>query len=278
MLQRHANFPSKFVPARHVDVWLPGDYNQNAEISYSVLYMHDGQNLFDPNTASHGITWGVAEALSKLIARQQVRPTIIVGIFNSRGRWPEYLPQRPFTQTDGSHLLQKFQTYLTAPAQSDNYLRFLVEELKPFIDQTYRTKPEQAETFIMGSSMGGLISLYALCEYPHIFGGAGCLSTHWPAVEGIILPYLDQALPNPGHHKLYFDYGTEGLDALYEPLQKPVDALMAKKGYEEGRDWLTRRFEGAAHNEAAWRARIDLPLTFLLQKQGKEDEKFNPRF
>lgn len=265
MLQRHPDFPSKFVPARHVDVWLPDDYDHNAESLYSVLYMHDGQNLFDPKTASHGETWGVAEALAGLITNGLVRPTIIVGIFNSRGRWPEYLPQRPFANAASDHLLKQFSEFLRFPLSSDDYLRFLVAELKPFIDKTYRTKPEQAETFIMGSSMGGLISLYALCEYPHIFRGAGCLSTHWPAVEGIILPYLEQRLPQPGHHKLYFDYGTETLDTLYEPLQKPVDALMAKKGYKEGQDWLTRRFEGAAHNEAAWKVRIDLPLTFLLK-------------
>ena len=265
MIQRHANLPSQFVPARHIDVWLPDSYNTYPEMRYSVLYMHDGQNLFDSKTATHGETWGVAEALARLIATNEARPTIIVGIFSSRGRWPEYLPQRPLAHSHGAKLLEKFKDSLPFPISSDNYLRFLVEELKPFIDKTYRTKIGQAETFIMGSSMGGLISLYALCEYPDVFAGAGCLSTHWPAVEGIILPYLEEALPQAGRHKLYFDYGTETLDALYEPLQKPVDVLMATKGYKAGQDWLTRRFEGAEHNEAAWRARINLPLTFLLQ-------------
>jgi predicted alpha/beta superfamily hydrolase len=264
MLIRHANFISQFVPARHVDVWLPDNYDQQPETFYSVLYMHDGQNLFDPQTATNGETWGVAEALAQLMATNTVRPTIIVGIFNSRGRWPEYLPQRPLTHPHSAKLLKQFDEQLRFPVSSDDYLRFIVEELKPFIDQTYRTHPTRAETFIMGSSMGGLISLYALCEYPEVFSGAGCLSTHWPAVEGIILPYLAKALPQPGQHKLYFDYGTAALDALYEPLQKPVDALLAEKGYSDGKNWLTRRFAGAAHHEPAWRARIHLPLTFLL--------------
>lgn len=264
MLIRHASFPSEFVPARHVDVWLPDSYAQQPDAVYSVLYMHDGQNLFDPETATAGETWGVAEALAKLMAAGAVRPTIIVGIFNTPGRWSEYYPERPLTLPHSAQLLDQFSEAFTSPISSDNYLRFLVEELKPFIDQTYRTQPARDKTFIMGSSMGGLISLYALCEYPHVFAGAGCLSTHWPAVAGIILPYLAERLPPPGQHKLYFDYGTATLDALYEPLQKPVDALLADKGYAAGQDWLTRRFAGAEHNEPAWRARIDLPLTFLL--------------
>jgi predicted alpha/beta superfamily hydrolase len=264
MIIHHDNFPSTHIPARHVHVWLPDNYDPEAGTRYSTLYMHDGQNLFDPATATAGETWGVAEALAQLMAAGTVRPTIIVGIFNHHDRWAEYWPERPLAHPHGKNLQKQFKAISSAPVRSDRYLRFLLEELKPFIDQTYRTLPEREETFIMGSSMGGLISLYALCEYPHVFGGAGCLSTHWPAVEGVILPYLEEALPLPGKHKLYFDYGTTTLDALYEPLQKPVDALMLKKGYTLNDDWLTRRFEGAAHNEPAWRARIHLPLSFLL--------------
>jgi predicted alpha/beta superfamily hydrolase len=155
-------------------------------------------------------------------------------------RWPEYLPQRPFTTPAGQQQLvqiraefqEKFGTAVAAP-HSDNYLRFLVQELKPFIDATYRTRPEREATFIMGSSMGGLISLYALCEYPDVFAGAGCVSTHWPAVNGVILPYLQERLPAPGRHKLYFDYGTETLDAEYEPYQLEVDALLRQHGYTQ---------------------------------------------
>lgn len=148
--------------------------------------------------------------------------------------------------------------------RSDAYLRFLVEELKPFIDSHYRTLAGRTHMSIMGSSMGGLISLYALCEYPAVFGGAGCLSTHWPIVEGVITAYLKDALPTPGNHRIYFDYGTVELDAHYEPYQKEVDALMQEAGYQAGKDWMTRRFEGAKHHEEAWRARVHIPLAFLL--------------
>jgi predicted alpha/beta superfamily hydrolase len=266
MIHQHNNFPSDHVSARHVHVWLPDDYEQQPKVQYSVLYMHDGQNLFNPKTATAGETWGVAETLSRLMNAGTIRPTLIVGIFNSPHRMTEYWPERPLTHPNGKKLLQKFRAAAQQPLSADKYLRFLVGELKPFIDRTYRTQPVRKETFIMGSSMGGLISLYALCEYPAIFQGAGCVSTHWPVVEGVIVPYLEEALPQAGQHKLYFDYGTATLDALYPPLQKPVDALMPRKGYRAGEDWLTRRFEGAEHNEPAWRARVDIPLTFLLQQ------------
>jgi enterochelin esterase-like enzyme len=117
----------------------------------------------------------------------------------------------------------------------------------------------------MGSSMGGLISLYALCEVPQMFGAAACLSTHWVAGEGVVIDYLRRALPPPGTHRVYFDYGTETLDAEYEVWQVQADQIMRAAGYTEGEDWVTRKFVGAEHSERAWRERLHLPLRFLLQ-------------
>ncbi len=271
-MHHYPAFASQFVPPRQVDVWLPPQYEQEPDGRFPTLYMHDGQNLFDPGSAYSGVTWGVAETLTRLIANGDVPPTIVVGIWNAgERRWPEYLPQRPFATPAGQQQLrhirtqfrEKFGTAVAEP-ESDNYLRFLVYELKPFIDQNYRTKPEREHTFVMGSSMGGLISLYALCEYPAVFAGAGCVSTHWPAVNGVMLPYLQEHLPAAGRHKLYFDYGTEGLDADYEPHQLAIDALLRRHGYTAGQDWLTCKFPGADHNEAAWQQRLHIPLTFLL--------------
>lgn len=271
-LHTHPDFPSQYVPPRRVDVWLPPQYDAEENGRFPTLFMHDGQNLFEPEHAYGGVTWGVAEALTRLIVAGETPPAIIVGVWNAGElRWPEYLPQRPFTTPAGQQQLihiraefqEKFGTAVAAP-HSDNYLRFLVQELKPFIDATYRTRPEREATCIMGSSMGGLISLYALCEYPDVFAGAGCVSTHWPAVNGVILPYLQERLPAPGRHKLYFDYGTETLDAEYEPYQLEVDALLRQKGYTAGQDWLTQKFLGADHSEAAWQERVHLPLALLL--------------
>lgn len=257
---RHENFASAFVPPRHVDVWLPSLYGRSTH-RYPVLYMHDGQNLFDPDESNTEIDWGVDEAMQTLIAANTVPPTIVVGVWCTENRWGEYLPQRPFAHTPHLAAAEK----QAGPLQADSYLRFLVTELKPFIDRTYMTQPEREFTTIMGSSMGGLISLYALGEYPDVFQGAGCLSIHWPAVTPVLDDFVNTALPAVGQHKLYFDYGTEGLDALYEPFQQRVDAMLASHGYTQNKDVLTRNFPGATHNEAAWRQRLTIPLRFLLE-------------
>jgi enterochelin esterase-like enzyme len=159
------------------------------------------------------------------------------------------------------------------PINSDNYLKFLVKELKPFIDQQFSTYRDKQHTFVAGSSMGGLISMYALCEYPNVFGGAACLSTHWPGIftmEGNPIPqafinYLDKNLPSLRSHKIYFDYGDQTLDALYPPLQHQVDVLMKTKPYSTT-NWMTRFFPGQDHSEKSWRSRLDVPLLFLLSK------------
>ena len=164
--------------------------------------------------------------------------------------------------------MKRFRIYGLDPESelsTDNYLRFLVQELKPFIDKSYSTLTGRADTFVMGSSMGGLASLYALSEYPEIFGGAGCLSTHWPAGKDVFLEWFKAHLPNAGEHKIYFDYGTATLDSLYEPYQLQMDHSMRQLGYTQGVDWITMKFPGAEHNEAAWRARVHIPLEFLLK-------------
>jgi predicted alpha/beta superfamily hydrolase len=263
MLDTYPAFTSRFVAARNVNVHLPACYRENPTQRCAVLYMHDGQNLFDPATSFIGVDWAVHTALEQLLAAGRIRPTIIVGIWNTPQRLPEYMPAKPCALiTNPTHRAELARKY-GAP-RSDEYLRFIVTELKPFIDARYRTLPDRANTFIMGSSMGGLISLYAVCEYPAVFGGAGCLSTHWPAGDGIVREYLRGALPDPATHKLYFDHGTEALDATYAEFQLAVDKTMRAAGYADGTNWLTRRFPGAEHSERAWRRRVHIPLEFLL--------------
>ncbi len=264
-LERHAAFPSRHVAARHVDVWLPPGYATTADARYPVIYLHDGQNLFDPN-GPFG-SWRVDEAMLRLIAAGEAPPAIVVGVWNTPARFAEYMPQQATSDAVLAKILAQFQQP-AARLQSDAYLKFLVTELKPFIDRTYRTRPEREHTSVMGSSMGGLISAYALVQYPEVFGGAGCLSTHWPAGDGVVIDYLAPRLPAPGAHRFYFDFGTATLDATYEPFQRRMDAVMRAAGYTEGANWMTRKFEGAEHNETAWRARVHLPLQFLLGSRG----------
>jgi predicted alpha/beta superfamily hydrolase len=271
-------FKSAYVDARNVDIWLPDGYSKDKQ--YAVLYMHDGQMLFDAKTTWNKQEWGVDETASKLIATKETIDFIVVGISSiSEKRHADYFPQKPFDD-----LSPKDKTFVTITLQeagrtkavfqpvSDNYLKFIVEELKPYIDQNYATAKGPEHTFIMGSSMGGLISLYAICEYPTIFGGAACISTHWPgifSVENNPIPdaffaYMRKNLPDPKTHKIYFDFGTATLDALYPPLQKKADEVMIEKGFTPA-NWETHKFEGADHSENAWKERLSIPILFLLE-------------
>lgn len=257
VLHRYTGLPSPTGDLRTVDVWIPAGAAQATGRRYPVLYMHDGQNLFDPALAYGGVDWGMDEAMQRLMARG-LPGAIVVGVWNSgEGRWHDYMPQTPVW-------ISQLPTEQRDKFRSNNYLRFLVNVAKPLIDSTYPTLPDRAHTFVMGSSMGGLISLYALEQYPQVFGGAGCLSTHWPAGQDALVDALAAALPAPGQHKLYFDYGTETLDAVYEPFQLRMDDHLTAAGYTRDQDWMTLKFDGAEHNEASWRARVDIPLLFLL--------------
>lgn len=259
-LRYHPNFPSSFVDKRTIVVWLPPGYAQS-RARYSVVYMHDGQNLFDPTTAYIGVDWGIDGALGELIQKGQVPPAMVVGIWNTPERIPEYMPQKPYARLSRTTQQALLEEHGKA-AFSDAYLRFLVNELKPAIDTLYRTKHESCA--IAGSSMGGLVSIYAVCEYPDVFRAVACLSTHWPAGQGVVVEYLQQSLPAPSNHAIYFDHGTETLDAQYSHYQLRVDDIMTMKGYRHGANWITRVFTGADHSERAWRKRVKIPLAFVL--------------
>lgn len=261
---RYASMPSAQVAGRNVDVWLPPGYEKDVAQRYPVIYMHDGQNLFDPATSYGGVDWAVDEVMTQLIADGKARPAIIVGIWNTPQRLEEYMPRRPLDQKGVKLNVPGVPDVKAENILSDRYLAFLVEELKPFIDANYRTLPGRADTSVMGSSMGGLISQYALSKYPDVFGGAGCVSTHWPAGDGIALEDFGAHLPDPASHKYWFDFGTKTLDSSYEPYQQRANAMLRKAGYVEGQNWITRKFEGAEHSEKAWRVRVNQPLEFLL--------------
>ncbi|AQQ68541.1 hypothetical protein Mag101_13550 [Microbulbifer agarilyticus] len=263
------DFPSQNIEPRPVHVWLPDGYPSGGP--YEVLYMHDGQMLFDDKTSWNKQEWGVDEVASKLMAAEQVRPFIVVGIENiTAKRHAEYFPQKAWGLMPAEARAQKHPLNNTE-LLADNYLKFIVEELKPYIDENYSVMGKRSSTHIAGSSMGGLISLYALMEYPEVFASAAAVSTHWPGINpGDPLPvaesirdYLRVNLPKPGSHRIYFDHGTETLDAHYPEHQKKVDAIMREKGYSDAR-WTTRVFTGHAHDERSWQSRLTIPLLFLF--------------
>jgi enterochelin esterase-like enzyme len=279
-IERIEKLVSKYVDARNVDVWLPEGYSSKKK--YAVLYMHDGQMLFDSTTTWNKKSWDVDKIISRLLEEGKLEDVIVVGIWNGdKSRHADYFPQKPFENLDaakkemvlnaarnnGVSVFGKYQI------QSDSYLKFLVEELKPLIDKKYATKRDVAHTFIAGSSMGGLISMYAICEYPKVFGGAACLSTHWPGIFVVkdnpipdaFVDYLKNNLPKPKQHKIYFDYGDKTLDAMYPPLQKKVDEVMKERGFTD-KNWITKFYPGQDHSEDSWRSRFEISLQFLIGK------------
>ena len=267
-LLRYAAFASENIKPRPVDIWLPPGYDDGDDARYPVIYMHDGQNLFEPGLAYVGVDWGIDEAIVRLMHAGKTGGAIVVAPWHTERRRAEYMPQKPLSTPAMREQARRFAAENGALPFSDFYLRFLVEELKPFVDATYRTRPGREATFIMGSSMGGLNSLYGLCEHPQIFGAAACVSTHWPIGEEPLVDWFAAALPAPGTHRIYFDYGTETLDAQYEPYQARMHGHMEAAGYRRGVDWETLKFEGAEHSEVSWRERADIPLAFLLGNLG----------
>ncbi len=280
-IRRFENFSSRYVKPRTIDVWLPDGYTPTKK--YAVLYMQDGGSLFDSSIVWNHQEWGVDELLGKLQQEKRILPCIVVGIWNTGiTRHNEYLPQKPFEtlspaekdtvvkakRISGQAVFQEYKIY------SDDYLRFLTQDLKPFIDSSFSTLPDRSHTFIAGSSMGGLISLYAICEYPQLFGGAACLSTHWTGIFQIehnpfpaaMLQYISQHLPDPAKHRIYMDHGTATIDSLYTNYQPQADQWMKRNGYSS-RNWMTKVYPGADHSERSWNKRLDIPILFLLGRK-----------
>ena len=273
---------SRHADPRRVIVWLPAHYSDKG-MPYAVLYMHDGQNLFDKATAGYGMEWQVDEVASQLMRDGKMRQAIVVGIWNTPKRLREYVPSKAFDRLPPQYMERVRGLYGGDPL-SDGYLKFIVSELKPAIDQRFNVRRDRDNTLIMGSSMGALISLYAINQYPHIFGGAGMVSTHWPlflaepgkdrtdaevsVVASSFEAYLRQPLALPKPHRLYFDHGNETLDSQYAVYQQRIDRIVAAKGYRQGKNWVTRNFPGQEHNEKSWASRVDVPLQFLLPPVG----------
>lgn len=265
-LETHRDLNLPGLNRRRVDVWLPETYHANPSRSFPVLYMQDGQTVFDRwKKGTEG--WKIHWAISRLAEEEKINPPVVVAISSTLNRPGDYLPAKAISnpaEFDLSEESSPLRKSATSKLVSDLYLEWMVGTLKPAIDRRYRTLTDPQNTALMGSSLGGLISLYALCEYPEVFGKAACLSTHWPALGEGILAYLDEHLPEPGQHKLYFDHGSEGLDSEYEPWQIRVDALLRQKGYREGKDYASWYFAGEDHTTSTWAKRVHIPLTFLF--------------
>lgn len=268
-IERHRIFSPQMGDTLTIDVWMPASYRYGEE-PRSVLYMHDGQNLFDKNTTWNGRSWEMDVVADSLENAKRIYAPLIVGIHSVAGtRIGDLCPQRALDYAACE--LDSMGKITAGELRGDRYAAFIVETLKPFIDANYNVSPAPEETYVMGSSMGGLMSLYLLSEYPEVFGGAGCLSTHWVGSNEdkgcfpeAMMEYMRERLPSPSGHRLYFDYGTGAYDENYAPWQPVADSIARKRGYEEGVNFMTVVAEGATHNEDAWRSRVHIPLQFLL--------------
>ena len=268
-IERLANVVSRYVDSRTVDVWVPDACG--TERRCPVIYLQDGQMVFDEAQTWNHQSWHVDRALAQLAAAQKTPPAIAVAIWNNgRYRWSEYFPQKILERMAEPKRSEFLASMLQGKAQSNAYLKFMVEELKPRIDARFPTLPGRPHTFVAGSSMGAVISVYAMNEYPQVFGGAAGLSVHWagklePNVEIPLatFEYLQARLAEPAGHRLYLDHGTVGLDAWYAPYQLFVDEIVKARGYTAA-NFSTRVFDGAGHSEADWAKRVEIPLEFLL--------------
>jgi predicted alpha/beta superfamily hydrolase len=225
---------------RTFQVWLPENYAKTSE-PFAVLYMHDGQNLFEPAESFAGVDWKVDETISKMLHTNRIHNCIVVGIPNS----PDRMQELNLFTDDG-----------------EKYADYIVNEVKPFIDAHYRTIKSPEFTGIMGSSMGGLMSFQMACKYPHIFGLSGCLSPAFPRTYGQIFELVKDKSVIPSSVKFYLDTG-EFEPPIVETYFRMMK-ILKEHGLQEGHNLLGFYDENATHCEAAWAKRLHIPLEFMF--------------
>jgi predicted alpha/beta superfamily hydrolase len=228
--------------SRSLRIFLPASYNENTAKRYPVLYMHDGQNLFDAKTAAYGVEWGIDETVNRLVATGVLDEIIVVGIDNTPDRIPEYTPCCDPKYGGG---------------KLDAYQSFIVDTLKPYVDRTLRTLPDKEHTAIMGSSLGGIASVLIAHRKPEIFSKAGGVSSSFWWDNKVLVNKLPARVPV----KFYLDAGTSN-DGLEET--KLMREAMLKQGYRDGVDLFYYADAGGSHNEKSWAARVDKPLTWFF--------------
>ena len=248
----HARFRSRFLAhERTILVYLPPGYKSRTAQRYPVLYLQDGQNVFDKAT-SLGEEWHVDETAQALIESGQIEPLIVVGIYNTgEHRVDEYAPTKVADRGGGN---------------ADQYGRMLVEELKPLIDRKYKTLPSAASTGLGGSSLGGLLTVHLALKYPTVFNRLAVLS---PSVwwDNRVIVREVESLPAKLPLRIWLDAGTGEGEQVVADARALRDALLAK-GWVAEHDLRYVEVEGAQHNEQSWAARVGEVLKYLYPKRG----------
>jgi predicted alpha/beta superfamily hydrolase len=247
-LRKHQGFRSRFLRnQRDLIVYLPPGYDERPDRRFPVLYLHDGQNLFDGATSFiPGMDWHVGQTADQCIYEGRVEPLIIVGMYNTKARIREYTPT---------------QVPKLGGGRADRYAKFLIEEVKPFIEREYRARGGEETTGIGGSSLGGLVSLYLGLKLPHIFGKIAALSPSVWWNQRVMLRFAEAAEVFP-HPRIWLDIGTREGPRIVQDVEQFRDVLL-QKGWRLEQDLHYERVEGAEHNEAAWAQRVGPFLQFL---------------
>lgn len=271
-VDRHYVYSPQLADTVTVDVWTPRGYDAGRERPYPVIYMHDGQNLFDASTSWNHQSWEMDSVTGSLIAAGAIEAPVIVGIHSvSSTRIGDLMPQKALAYMDHGGGESMDNLLHGNAVRGDAYAAFIVETLMPAMDSLYTLTGDASLTSVMGSSMGGLMSIYAMCEYPEVFGNAACLSTHWvgsldgnPAYPEAMRRYLVDKLPRDGRHRLYLDHGTTSIDSLYGEWEERMIEVADSLGYHAPATLETFVDEGAGHEERFWARRVERPLRFLL--------------
>ncbi|HEY8239936.1 MAG TPA: alpha/beta hydrolase-fold protein [Kiritimatiellia bacterium] len=243
-VEYHRAMQGEGILPRDVVVWLPPGYATSVDRRYPVLYMHDGQNCFDPVTSFAGADWQVDEEATRLIKDGTLRELIVVAIYNTPDREVEY----------------------SRSPQGDAYMKWMAESLKPFIDRSYRASTTYDQTAVMGSSLGGLISFLLAWNYPDVFGQAACLSPAFNYKSDL----TKEIAAYQGARKeirVYIDNGGQGVDAKLQPGCEAMVAALKKQGFIQGKDLDVFYDPKAEHAERAWARRVYRPLLFMFRKE-----------
>jgi len=243
------NFPSKALGnLRALRILLPAGYDGSGEV-YTVLYMHDGQNLFSEKTAAHGMEWEADETAGRLAREKKTRPFIVVGIDNTPARVNEYTQTRDEKSGEGG--------------AAEQYARYLESEVVPYVDGLYRTIPRREGRAVMGSSLGGLVSLYILATRPQTFSMAGVMSPSlWWGQRSIFS--LVERSTIPADVKIWLDMGLRESSEETVPDAIDMERLLLARGLRYGENLLFMLDGPAVHNEASWARRLHNPLQWFF--------------
>ena len=248
------------IKGRFVDYWAPQGGSDH------ILIAHDGQNIFDRKTATFIHTWRLAQSSIRIANEFKRRPPLIIGVFHGatkkdpHGRAKDLCPEEPFR--DGM-MPTSNPLFGVNELRGDDYLITIFDDIVPAIVDATNSDSSPEKTAMLGSSMGGLATLYAAIKHHDRFNTALALSPHWVLAGNQLVDWMIPRLPNNEKFRIWMSRGTKGLDALYKPFQERADQIMSERGWDNQR-YISKVFHRTSHNERSWASYVDQPLRFWM--------------